>query len=47
MAEQERVPDDGDRQASLGEILPLIDAIEQRLTVIEERLGISLKPDGG
>ncbi len=47
MAEQARVPDDGDRQTSLAEILPLIDAIEQRLTVIEERLGITLNPDGG
>ncbi len=47
MAEQERVPEDGGRQTSLRDILPLLYAIEQRLTVIEERLGIGGESDGG
>jgi hypothetical protein len=43
MADEERMTADVGRplHVSWHEILPLIDGIEQRLTAIEERLGIS------
>jgi hypothetical protein len=48
MADEEGVPGELPRplHVSWHEILPLIDVIEQRLTVIEEHLGITGETDG-